>query len=542
MKRSSGGRRPLHIALLATLLVVAGTLGILACGGSSDSDPRQTALRVALATFGGEVLDPSMDSHGGLNYHGPMFDHLLGVGPDGRQDLRLGLLAGWEMGPSGETYSLSLREGLEWHDRVEVTADDIAFSMSHYSRDEAVCAGCSGLKEALARVEIRDRYSATLHLKTPDILFLGTLGPLEGDMPLLSGRGGDGVGGEGLEGRPLGTGPWRFAERVLRSSIDYDANESYWNRERSPGFERLHLTEVPEVDVRLAMLRSGIVDMAPVDVKHIEALRAEGFAIQGPRNVLSTAFRFFMPYDPNFLTSRVEFRRALILGMNLESIVGSIFPPEAATLSAGSALFNPVTEGYDPDLPPYPYDPEQAIRLLEEAEYRGGTVHLFSVTAYGLSEMPRINELVAEDWRSIGINVEVVPVEWPVLQGRLLARPQLLDDVGPAPILHGAAPTNRPGGVFDGMRRYITADDGSLLSYHDPENGSRILSDITALRDRSARAASLEELNRRMYEEYWAAPVFWQHEVYALSPDLTGWLPTDGTASDLRLETIRAAD
>ena len=53
------------------------------------------------------------------------------------------------------------------------------------------------------------------------------------------------------------------------------------------------------------------------------------------------------------------------------------------------------------------------------------------------------------------------------------------------------------------------------------------------------REGLLKELNRRLYEEYWAAPIVWRHDVWALRPGLAGWEPTDGTSSDLHLETIR---
>ena len=79
------------------------------------------------------------------------------------------------------------------------------------------------------------------------------------------------------------------------------------------------------------------------------------------------------------------------------------------------------------------------------------------------------------------------------------------------------------------------------MAYHDLEKGDRIYDEVSALVEPATRDQRLRELNRELYEEYWAIPIVWRHEVYGLSPKVEGWEPTDGTSSDLRLETLRPA-
>ena len=55
------------------------------------------------------------------------------------------------------------------------------------------------------------------------------------------------------------------------------------------------------------------------------------------------------------------------------------------------------------------------------------------------------------------------------------------------------------------------------------------------------RALVLQALNRKAYGEYWAIPILWRHDTYAMNPALAGWQPTNGTSSDLHFETIRPA-
>ena len=138
-----------------------------------------------------------------------------------------------------------------------------------------------------------------------------------------------------------------------------------------------------------------------------------------------------MSYDPEFLTARPKFREALVLGMNLPPIIEEIYPPEAAIQAGGSAMFGPLTEGYDPALPPYQYDPERARQLLQESGYDGESVYLLSIPVYDRTETPLINEMIAEDWRSLGVEVTIVPSTYGLVKNRFLRRPQIFADLAP---------------------------------------------------------------------------------------------------------------
>ena len=525
-------------AVAVGLVAAAVAVGVLYGTGTILDEDGAGTLRVALATFGAEVLDPSMDAQAGLVYHGHMYDHFVGATPDGRPSSRFGVLERWDSGAGAQEYVLELRQGMTWHDGVDVTSEDVDFSMAYYSRSAAACVACGGLNDAIADVRILDRYRLSIKLKEPDIAFISRLGPEWEDIPLLANHDGARAG---ENGRPVGSGPWMFVTRVLGESVEYEANQDYWDPDRVPGFQRLRLVQVPSPETRVALLRAGTVDIVPVDIRDVEPLKGEGFAIQGPKYVVSTTLRFFMSYDPAYLTSRREFRRALVLGVDVPAIIEEIYPPEAVTLASGSAMFGPLAEGHDPSLPSYPYDPTLARELLERIGYDGETVHLISIPAYGLTELPRFNEMMVDYWRRIGLTVKVVPSEYGPVKVRYSSRPQRFDDLSPAPVFHGAH-INRPGGAVNSIQRYLTGSAQSLLSYPDRDRGDGIYADVTAIQDEEQRRARLLALNHELYDEYWAAPFLWRHELYAVSPDVTGWTPTDGTASSLHFETVRRMD
>ena len=530
--------------ILVTLLALA----FFACQ-MLDQDETKTVLNVALPSFGPELLDPSMDAKSGLQYHGHMFDHLLGANLGDNPEGHLGALDSWEVDSSAKTYTLKLRQGMKWHDGVDVTSKDIAFMMTYYSRDSAQCGGCATVREAVSEVEIVDSHTARIHLNDSDVIFMNNFNSVDGDMPILPEHYLEKVGDTGFSEKPIGSGPWKFLNRSMNEFIEYEANKEYWNAERIPGFDRLRLIKVEDAGKRVAMLRSGEVDMAmlrpageafsmEVLQEKVEPLKRDGFTVNGPKYITSTVLRFFMSYDDSFYTSNRDFRKALALALDVPSMLDAVYAPEVASLATGSPMFTPVDDGYDPSLSHYGYDPQVAKSLLEKSGYQGETVYLFSIAAYGLTEMIQLNGLIAEDWRKIGIDVRIIPSEYQLVKVRYHSKPQVFEDVAPAPIFHGVDYQIMPS-ALGLIKRYMGSD--GVLAYHDPGKGDRILEELSSIADPDARKSRLQEINRMLFDEYWGIPILWRHEVYGLSPNLSGWQPTDGTSSDLHFETLRSS-
>ncbi len=531
----------LLLTIIAILIVAAVVVVLLAYTYLDIGLNPKTGgeLRVALQSFSTETLDPSSDNKDGLNYHGHIYDFLVGVDPEGRLDTRYGLLDGWQASPTADAFTLTLRNDVLWHDGESVDAEDARSSVEYYLRDEFTCGVCVALKDAVSGLEVLDNENVVIRLNAPDIVFPGLLAAVEGDTPLLPSHRIDADPGT-LRRAPIGTGPWRYAASTAGESVLFESNEDYWNPGRVPAFNTLTISLVPDESQRIALMESDKIDLAPIQAKSVANVKGEGFSVDGPKHVLATTVRYFMSYDQDYLTSSLEFRKALQLSIDVEEITTSMFPREAATIATGSALFTPVSPGYVEDLPSYPYDPDQARSLLAQSGYAGETVKMLSLVAYGMSELPPINEMIVEDWQAIGINVELEATEWPAVQPLFQPRPQLFDDYAPAPVIHGAAPA-RPGGDINAVRRYLGGGNGAMLTYFAPNVGDGILRQLQATVNDEDRALVLQALNRRTYGEYWAIPILWRHDTYAISPELIGWQPTNGTSSDLHFETIRRA-
>ena len=541
-KMFSGLRtRSVIVAALGVIIVAATVFALVFRDGGGSDERSETILRVALASLGAEELDPSADLQAGYRYYGQLYDPLIGADDEGRPDVSAGVLESWSASADGTSYVLKLRPDLRWHDGTEVVAGDIEFSLNHYRRAAAACAVCGSLDDVVGGISVSGDLEVTVKLLGPDTGFITRLGPVQEAVPLLPWHYFNRAGGEGIAETPVGSGPWRFRDRVKGDWIEFGANDDYWDRENVPRFDRLRLSLVADPGVRVAMLLSDSVDMAPVRIDQVESLKQQGFGIGGPRNVIETALRFFQSYDSSFITSKLEFRQALALSMDVSGMIEELYPAEAATRAYGSVMFVPSAEGFTTGLAPYAYDPDRARELLGEAGYSGEKVSLLSIPVYDLPEIPAMNAMIIGGWRDIGIDAEIVPSTYGPVKARFAARPQKFDDLAPAPVFHGGH-VNSPGGILNAINRYLTSSEQSLLGYHTPEEGDRILADLLATPEGPVRTEMLTDLNSRLQQEYWAVPIVWRHEVWGLSPRIESWRPQNGTSAYLRFETVRPVD
>jgi oligopeptide transport system substrate-binding protein len=74
-------------------------------------------------------------------------------------------------------------------------------------------------------------------------------------------------------------------------------------------------------------------------------------------------------------------------------------------------MLPPRVPGYDPDRPPYPYDPEKARKLLAEAGYAQGFEVTYTTHKEEMAE--RLAESIQADLARVGIRVRIRLLSWP---------------------------------------------------------------------------------------------------------------------------------
>lgn len=198
---------------------------------------------------------------------------------------------------------------------------------------------------------------------------------------------------------PVGTGPYLFEGWVKGDHMTLKANPDYWG-EPKPQVETVTIRFMPDVNTRMSALQSGEIDLA-INVPPALADNAPALITSSADTEVATP-RFSLvkhPYsDPNF-------RRALNYAVNKEEMNEQLFNGLFAVTPC-----QPVVEGagggYNPDLEPYPYDPDRARELLEEVDLPDDFVMEFEAAASIWANDREIGEALSGYWRAIGLEVD----------------------------------------------------------------------------------------------------------------------------------------
>ena len=136
--------------LLALLLALTMVIGMAACGAKQEAAPAATeaapaATEAAPAATEAPAADATPTMHviqgpqeyfevpwfncGAHTWVKAIYETLIGMDNKGEATTTNGMAASYEMAPDGLSLTVTLRDGLKWHDGVDVTADDVIFSV-----------------------------------------------------------------------------------------------------------------------------------------------------------------------------------------------------------------------------------------------------------------------------------------------------------------------------------------------------------------------------------------------------------------------------
>jgi peptide/nickel transport system substrate-binding protein len=236
-------------------------------------------------------------------------------------------------------------------------------------------------------------------------------------VPIVSKRYVEKVGDTVANDHPIGTGAYTLLEHRKGATIRVGAIKSpheHWRIE--PQFEEIEFRSVPEEFTRAAMLKTGEVDLAPINYDSIKALQSGGRRVLFIDRNWAPVVRFggLVPRFENDSTpwrdKRV--RQALNYAIDKDAITKAIFHGHAVSVGADF----PAPEWKD--IPPYPYDPQMAKRLLAEAGFPNGfDLTLKTFTTVPGAELPIIAEAVVLYWDAVGVRAKIVPTNWTSLRG-----------------------------------------------------------------------------------------------------------------------------
>jgi peptide/nickel transport system substrate-binding protein len=275
------------------------------------------------------------------------------------------LATSWER-IDDRTLQFTLREGVTFHDGSPLNAEAVATSINYMWEAELVNV-LTGFVGGVLSSEAVSEYVVNVSAQDPDPILLAKL-----YFVVISSAKQINEEPETYSTKLVGTGPYSMDEWRRGESITYVVNPDWWGHgdpEAAGGkvtFDKLIYRFLPEDTVRAAAAQAGEVDIAQfVTPDQCKAaaddpnLRCESEA---------SVETMFVRMGNQGLFEDIRVRLALNLAIDKELIVNTILGG-AATITG--QIVNATATGHNPNIQPYPYDPDEARALLEAAAADG---------------------------------------------------------------------------------------------------------------------------------------------------------------------------
>lgn len=300
-------------------------------------------------------------------------------------------------------WTFKLRQGIKFHNGEPLTVETIQWNVQD--------ATAQGQKRDVSfqnfdHVEKVDQSTFKLITKKPDPLVPQRLIRFF----ILPSKYFQDKGEDGFIAAPVGTGAYKFVERVKDSHIKVTANEDYWQDKAN--VKDVTFRIIPDASTTLQALKAGEVDLVvspPPD--QFDSLnkgdKTKAVSVVSDRIAYCQLFPDSPQGKGELKDKRV--RQALNYGINVDNIIKFLLAGHSKRIST---ILPPLSFAYDGSLKPYPYDPEKAKSLLKEAGLGGGfNLVIETPSSFILPKSVEIGQAMQEDLGKIGIKVDLKPTE-----------------------------------------------------------------------------------------------------------------------------------
>ncbi|MGD9130912.1 MAG: ABC transporter substrate-binding protein [Candidatus Bathyarchaeota archaeon] len=326
-----------------------------------------------------------------------------------------GLATDWVVEADNKTWTVTLRQGVMWHDGVEFTAEDVKFTYTAAMAEDLASNAGAFVAQIIGspdNIEIIDNYTLKFNLPEPYAYFASSI-LAEGygfmlpkhileDVPyeewrthtFNTGEGSYEAGNGYTAYGPVGTGPyWYMAYDSTTYTNHLGKNSNYWNTQALTDaglfqIENYAVVFIEGSDAAITALKTGEVDVLDSQ-----------YGLQTKLGSLEASWGEYVVYDAFGLQELGVNMKHPILGTGVDTPLGQEDPSRAAEAAryvrqaishlvprqeiidsildgyGTPAITTPVTTltaGFDTSLTAYSYDVEEAKILLAKAGYDTG--------------------------------------------------------------------------------------------------------------------------------------------------------------------------
>ncbi|MCR4265236.1 ABC transporter substrate-binding protein [Nitratireductor sp. ZSWI3] len=396
----------------------------------------------------------------------------------------------------------TIRDDVTFHNGEKLTAQDVAFSINRII-DPDFGSPQLGQFNKILSAEATGDHEVTLTTDGAYPVLLAQLVKLS----IVPKHVVEAVGNDAFNESPVGSGPYKFGEWKRGVSVRLDRNDDYWGDKGA--FPVAEFRAVPDAATRVANLQAGETDLA-VTLDSDLAAQLEGSSTAKALSVLTERIGYMKlnPARTPFDDKRV--RQAVAQAIDKEGIVEGLLGGYDAPVSQ---MATPSHFGFVEGIEGYPYDPDAARKLVEEAGATGKTISFATSPVFD----QRIVQALAQMINDTGLVAEIELTDMATYLQRVQSEPE-----------------NQPYAAFgrwscacqdvDGVLHSLLHSSSSWSSLRDPAVDT-LLDKARNTLDEEERLAAYAEVSAYVAREVPLVPLYQAAIIYGAAEQLD-WQPT----------------
>jgi len=366
------------------------------------------------------TLDPALGyDTASWTFEQAIFDTLVRYG-DANVELEPDLALGWEISKDATSLTFHIRHDARFSTGRAVTSADFKYAIERVLRPSTRSKGSeyyrgivgaadfiAGRAREVSGIETPDPYTIVFHLNGPDPIFIHKLTmPFAAAVPREVAE----KWGDDFSHHVVGSGAFKLFEWISGQRLVVVRNPYYFAR----GLPKLDaVVELMGVNDELEWLKyeAGEIDVSTITPPEFpRVMKSPALKALTIKTITVTTDYLGMNCQmPPFTDVRV--RQAFNYAIDKKKLLALL--NGRGVVARG--VLPPGLPGYTPDVNGYPYDPEKARRLLEEAGVRKNFASVLWMRAD--QTMLLLGQSVQQDLALVGINVVLKPVAWgPLLE------------------------------------------------------------------------------------------------------------------------------
>ena len=338
------------------------------------------------------------------------------------------LAEGWQVSPDGKRYTVTLRQGVRWHDGRPFTADDVVFTYRTIADPQAQ----SYLYTSWQGTTVTKHDNRTVIFDLPNSLVSFPNALTNGIVPehLLEDIPPGQLRSAEFNSSPIGTGPfvWKSVQVSGVTSADRQQlinltayGDYHFSHPQLDGFSIVTFSDESHLldafnDKRINAM-SGLESVPDELAKVVDN---ELYATP----LTAAVMTFFNTSRP--ILSDVNIRKALVAGTDRSLLVGLTYFPNNLVHSP----ILPGQLGYSQAVRQVTYNPEEANRLLDQAGWtrtasgqreKAGQPLVISLSTQNSPKYTLTAEILQKEWTMLGVRTDVRYYDADELQSSIIA-------------------------------------------------------------------------------------------------------------------------